>query len=404
MRQFVVGLLVVSLVWWWWSGGKAAQGATDPAAAKNSVAAPAANVELGSLLGANEGAPASTPLPAGNGALAAKPDATARNAAIPFDPESLVARLGQRDPAAIAEAWRVLATTAGEHRQRIAEALQPAGEDFATLLGALGADNTFLHSADGRAAAGRALVAALQLQDAEAVASGSALLGLCLRGRIQKGDAEARAFIDDAYRQYRVRADRWICDPGNVARARSYTVVAGDSLARIASRFRKEGVMVEDGTLAVLNSIHNVNALQAGQKIKVPADPILAVLEKRSFSLAVYVGDALLRLYWVGHGENDKTPVTEFTVAEKQPRPEWTAPDGERYPYGHPKNILGEYFIKFRHDRYTGFGAHGTPMPETIGTMSSMGCIRMLAPDIAELFRLIPRGAKVVVRASESIR
>jgi lipoprotein-anchoring transpeptidase ErfK/SrfK len=105
----------------------------------------------------------------------------------------------------------------------------------------------------------------------------------------------------------------------------------------------------------------------------------------------------------VGHGENDKTPIAEFTVAEKQPRPEWTAPDGNRYPYGHPQNILGEYFIKFRHDRYTGFGAHGTPMPETICTMSSMGCIRMLAPDIADLFLLLPRGAKVYIRASQSM-
>ena len=195
-----------------------------------------------------------------------------------------------------------------------------------------------------------------------------------------------------------------MCDPANLARARSHTIEKGDSLARAAARFRRDGIDVEAGTLAVLNRIHNPNAVQIGQKIKVPVDPIFAVVEKRSYSLAVYVGDHLLRLYWVGHGEHDKTPVTEFVVSEKQPRPEWTAPDGNRYPYGHPNNILGEYFIKFRHDRYTGFGAHGTPMPETIGTMSSAGCIRMLAPDIAELFQLLPRGAKVQVLATESIR
>ena len=39
-------------------------------------------------------------------------------------------------------------------------------------------------------------------------------------------------------------------------------------------------------------------------------------------------------------------------------------------------------------------------MPETIGTMSSMGCIRMYQNDIAELFRLLPRGATVEVRHS----
>ena len=65
--------------------------------------------------------------------------------------------------------------------------------------------------------------------------------------------------------------------------------------------------------------------------------------------------------------------------------------------------MLGEYFIKFGHDQYSGFGAHGTPLPETIGTMSSMGCIRMFDADIAELFKILPRGAEVAVRATESV-
>ena len=201
------------------------------------------------------------------------------------------------------------------------------------------------------------------------------------------------------------RVDRcWICNPANVAGARSYTVGSGDSLARIAAKFRRQDIKVESGTIAVLNRIHNPNLLQVGQQLKIPVAPVVAVVEKRSYAMMLFVGEELLRLYWIGHGENDRTPVTEFTVAEKQPRPQWTAPDGNVYPYGHPKNILGEYFIKFRHPQYTGFGAHGTPMPETICTQSSMGCIRMFAPDIAELFKILPRGAKVVVRASESLR
>ena len=82
----------------------------------------------------------------------------------------------------------------------------------------------------------------------------------------------------------------------------------------------------------------------------------------------------------------------------KQARPDWTSPDGNVYAYGNPKNVLGEFFIKFGHPQYSGFGAHGTPEEDTICTESSMGCIRMFAPDIAELFKLLPRGAKVIVR------
>ena len=288
--------------------------------------------------------------------------------------------------------------------ERLLAALAPAGDGIDRQMAALGADNSFLHSAEGRGLAAQAAATIAALGDAEAVPAGSRLLALMTKGRIRKDDQAPRAFVDDIYKQHRVRVDRWLCDPGNVAGARSYTVQSGDSLARIAKRFRKEGLFVEDGTLAILNRIHNPNTIREGQKIKVPVAPITTVVEKRSFTMAVWLGDDLLRLYWVGHGENDRTPVAEFTVGVKQPKPDWTSPDGRVYAYGHPENILGEYFVKFLNDTYVGFGAHGTPRPETIGTMSSMGCIRMYAPDIAEVFRLVPTGTKVSVLATESLR
>ena len=188
------------------------------------------------------------------------------------------------------------------------------------------------------------------------------------------------------------------CNPTNVAGARVYTVKDGDYLGKIARRFKKDGVQVEAGTIMVLNRIRNAKNLQVGQTIKVPVAPITAVLEKDSYALMVFVGDQLLRLYWVGHGKNDHTPVTEFEVVAKQAKPDWTAPDGNVYPYGHKENVLGEFFIKFGHPQYSGFGAHGTTEPESICTQASMGCIRMFDQDIKELFELLPRGAKVIVR------
>jgi hypothetical protein len=176
-------------------------------------------------------------------------------------------------------------------------------------------------------------------------------------------------------------------------------VKPGDSLVSIAKRFQGENVLVEDGTLAVLNRINNPNALQAGQQIKVPVDPVHTVVEKRSFLMALYVGESILRLYWVGLGVNDKTPVAEFTIFEKIKNPEWFSPHGQ-IAFGDPRNILGRFFVKFRHDSYQGFGAHGTPMPETIGTQASDGCIRMYDADIEDFFKLVPRRTKVEIRAS----
>lgn len=395
MRRLFFIAVVAALVWWVYGQWNAA-----PAQAEQPPG-DVAPASLDGVLGQSGSAvPARAEPPPQP--LVAAPPAEVAPGTVGID--ELLARLQQRDATAIPQAWAVVAKGAGKDRERVLAALAPAGDDFPALAAALGSDNTFLHSKEGRDVATKAAAAAMAQPDPGAVAAATQLLDVMLRGRIAREDSVQRQLVDEIYRQHRVRVDRWLCDPANVASARSYTVAKNDSLARIASRFRKEDIKVEDGTLAVLNRIHNPNALQVGQKIKVPVAPICAVVEKRSFSLAIYVGEQLLRLYWVGHGEHDRTPVAEFSIGEKQPKPDWTAPDGNVYAYGNPKNILGEYFIKFLHESYVGFGAHGTPMPETICTMSSAGCLRMLAPDIAELFKILPRGAKVAVRSTESLR
>ena len=426
MRQFVFGLLVAAVGYWgyqqWFVADSSHASVSDRAAPgggenvvttaelDNLLTTTPTSDQASSPLSSSAGSPNPTsssadatsgaPASAGADAPAAVSEQAVQRALL-----ELLPRVEAREPAAIAAAWGAIATgRAGAERERLLAAIAPATDEFATRLAALGSNNSFLHTDEGRQAANETLAAAMALSDADAVRAGSQLLYLMTRGRIKRDDTVVRQAVDQAYQQHRIRVDRWMCNPANVAGARSYTVKSGDSLARIAGKYRREGIAVEAGTLAALNRIQNPNALQVGQQLKIPVAKVSAVVEKRSFALMVFVGDQLLRLYWVGHGEHDRTPVTEFTVAEKQPHPQWTAPDGNVYPYGHPKNILGEYFIKFRHAQYTGFGAHGTPMPETICTMSSMGCIRMFAADIAELFRILPRGAQVIVRATESIR
>jgi nucleoid-associated protein YgaU len=397
MRALLASLLVAGIAFWVW---QRLDETVDPTSVGNTVAA--AERQRAAAATASDELPDAVAAPAATPAQAATP------APAPAVPSSAIAgvlaRLPAREPAAVQAAWAALAGGAGADAAALAKALQPAGDDVAAVLAAIGPDNACLHSAEGRALVAKAAAIFGARPDAEALAAGTQLLGVLVKGRIARDDAAARAAVDEVYKQHLVRVERWLFDPANVAGCRSYTVASGDSLARIAGRFRKEGMKIEDGTLAIVNRIRNPKGLAVGQKIKVPAAPIVAVLEKRSFALSVSLGEHLIRLYWVGHGANDHTPVTEFTVGPKQAHPDWTSPDGQVYGYGHPKNILGEYFIKFLHDSYVGFGAHGTPQPETIGTMSSMGCIRMYAPDIEELFKLLPVGSKVVVRATESLR
>lgn len=404
MRQFVLGLVVAALVWWGYTafGGGAGE---EPGGASG-----AARRDLGEQLRSDVGQqmapPPSPPAPAASGS-----EGQARpldvKVGVPQEAvagEADLAAVAAGDPPATSRAWRALAdAVGGVGRRQWAEALArgcPAIDDPEALLKSLGTNNSFLHSEEGRERCKQVLAGVAPWPDDKALPVTTRLLEACMRGPIEKSQSEARGAVDAISLSHRIRVDRWLCDPANVARARSHVVAKGEGLQKIANRFRREGILVDDGALAVLNRIHNPNALQVGQKIKIPIDPIHAVVEKRSFLLAVYVGDQILRLYWVGHGADGKTPVAEFTVSDKLERPDWFAPDGRQIPYGSPENILGDYFIKLVNPSYTGFGAHGTPMPETIGTMSSAGCIRMYAPDIAELFRLLPRGVKFAVRDS----
>ncbi|MEC8253149.1 MAG: LysM peptidoglycan-binding domain-containing protein, partial [Planctomycetota bacterium] len=321
----MLGLIVAALAWWgygkWTESDVLASGAGRVAAESLSSGGAdgrAEPVSMSDLLGevSAQGVPAAAP-------LAETPPPPSSDVA------ELIQRLAKREPAAVGVAWLTIAAgRLGAQREQVLKLLRPASDSFSDQLAALGPHNGFLRSVEGRAAARAATAAAMAQPDAQAIDAGTALLYRMACGRIARADLEWRKVVEEARVQHRIRVDRWLCKPTNVAGARVYTVKPGDSLARIAKRFRREGVKVEAGTIAVLNRVSNPNSLHVGQSLKIPVAPIKAVLEKDSFALMVFVGDQLLRLYWVGHGANDHTPVTEFEVTAKQPRPDWTAPDG----------------------------------------------------------------------------
>lgn len=313
--------------------------------------------------------------------------------------EAALKGLRSGDASAASAAFRVGLKRADSAGARLlaefASEFAEAPADAAVAM--LGPDNGFLHAEKGRAMARQAIEKARALPPEDSVRALTRMIETCMKGRMTKEQTEARAVVDEAYQALKPQLMRTVLNPAHLARARSYKVEPGDALSRIARRFRDQGHKVEAGTIAAFNRIRDPKRLQVGQVLKIPIEPIRTVVEKGSFLQAVYVGDVIFRLYWVGHGKDDCTPLATFTIGTKQENPDWYA-DGRVIPYGHPDNVLGDYFVKFLHSSFTGFGVHGTAEPESVGTMASAGCIRMLDDDIEDYFKLVPRGTEFEIR------
>ena len=324
--------------------------------------------------------------------------------------EKVLTAIAGRQPSSGAAALACLAgKPAGDgdraQRERISVALASVfaeAKSSTDMLAWLGTSNAFLHSEAGRKFALATAQKAATEPAEQAAQSLTKLVESCMHGPIEKGHAEARAAVDAIYAILRESVRSTVLNPNYLAHARQHKVEKGQVLEAIAKKYTREmGVPLESWTLALVNRIPDPRGMRAGTVLKVPVDPLHTVVEKSSFLMAVYVGDVIVRLYWIAHGKDNCTPETTFTVGEKQEKPDWyDSEKGKLIPYGHHENPLGDFFVSFKHDLRRGFGAHGTTEPESIGTMASRGCIRMRDEDVREFFRIVPRGSKVEVRAS----
>ncbi len=171
--------------------------------------------------------------------------------------------------------------------------------------------------------------------------------------------------------------------------SRSYTVRSGDSLAAIALK--------HNTTASLLQKMNNISGdiIHPGQMLKVPAKSFNVAVSKSKNRLTLYYGGEFFKEYPVGTGRNNCTPVGEFTIATKLVDPPWIH-GGETIPPFDPRNILGTRWMGFG-DPYATYGIHGTTKPETVGTQSSDGCVRMVNADVEELFIFLPRGTRVTI-------
>ena len=182
----------------------------------------------------------------------------------------------------------------------------------------------------------------------------------------------------------------------------SHTVKSGDTLGGIADRLN-----ITDDLLAEINHIRNKNMIRLGQRLKTIEGPIHARVSKANHEIHLYVQDTYVKTYRVALGLGGSTPTGKWNVKDKLENPGWTDPrTGERWHPDDPDNPIGEFWIGLEGVEgnavgQLGYGIHGTIEPETIGQDVSLGCVRLAAAEIADVYKMLVPGRSTVIIEDE---
>lgn len=130
-----------------------------------------------------------------------------------------------------------------------------------------------------------------------------------------------------------------------------------------------------------------------------PAKGDLIRIDRAHNALHLFRDGKLLKAYRVATGRGNLTPVGRFEVVLKAHNPAWKTPEGKIIPGNTPANPLGSRWLGLSAGAEPGliYGIHGTNEPFSIGAPASSGCVRMLNPQVEELFELVAPGTPVEI-------
>ena len=130
--------------------------------------------------------------------------------------------------------------------------------------------------------------------------------------------------------------------------------------------------------------------------------PVVVTVDRGAYRLRLFKKLKLVESYGIAVGQVGlETPAGLYDIQNKAVDPAWNVPNsawagdlaGTVVPGGTPQNPLKARWLGI----YDGAGIHGTDATYSIGTNASHGCIRMLIPDVIELYDQVPLGAPVYI-------
>ena len=239
---------------------------------------------------------------------------------------------------------------------------------------------------------------AIKLRDAGKIIQSRELLNDTLNEKLSPNLRSAVKF------QLSKLADQWLFSKTVFQEDKlttTYEVQRGDLLQNIAKKYK-----VPHEIIMRVNGISDPKRLMAGQKIKVIEGPFNVVVYKGNFTMDLYLQNKYIKTYRVGLGKVDReTPSGRWRVepSGKLVEPSWYDEEtGRNYDASDPDYPLGSRWIAIEgmddntRDR-KGFAIHGTKEPESIGTRSSRGCIRLFNGDVVEVYNMLYGGISEVL-------
>jgi hypothetical protein len=131
--------------------------------------------------------------------------------------------------------------------------------------------------------------------------------------------------------------------------------------------------------------------------------PAILFVNRSGFQLTLYKDLKPAKTYGIAVGQVGlETPAGLYHIQNKAVNPAWTMPNsdwvapadrGKVVPGGTPENPLKARWLGI----FAGAGIHGTDATSSIGSAASHGCIRMLIPDVIELYDQVPVGAPIYI-------
>lgn len=166
-----------------------------------------------------------------------------------------------------------------------------------------------------------------------------------------------------------------------------YTVQPGDTLDRVAAIYK-----VPVDLLAKINGVADAAQLHPGEQLKVLRGPFDCLVDLTRSELTLFLNGRYAGRFPICVGSDQTTPVGDFVVQEKVTNPTYYGREGA-IAAGDPRNPLGDRWI----DLGNQLGIHGSSAPSGVGS-DTRGSIRLSRQDAADVFDILSKGSRVVIR------